>query len=79
MSDIVRIEQEIRDIRKPRPYYLDTNKEIARGLEQYVIKVRIDTAEKIKGNCESKEERIWIMLYIVELKKGLKNAKRLNN
>ncbi len=43
--------------------------------KQDVIKSRIDTAERIKGNCESEPERIWIMHYIAELKKGLNNVK----
>ena len=41
--------------------------------QQDIIKARIETAEKIKGNCESEAERIWIMHYIVEIKKGSLN------
>lgn len=48
---------------------------LKREQEQYIIKVRIDTAEKIKGNCESEAERIWIMHYIAELRKELDSVR----
>ncbi len=46
---------------------------LAKTIEQYVIKARIETAKRIKENVDTEPSKIWIMHYIAELKKGLKN------
>ena len=55
------LENAIREIRKPRPYYLDTNKEIADGIEQYVSKEVEDALmegyERGKSETERKQEQ----------------------
>ena len=72
------LENAIREIRKPRPYYLDTNKDIADGIEQYVSKEVEDALmegyERGKSETERKQEQYVISARIEELERQHTNC-----